>query len=268
MSLIYLYCLLPAEAEVSVQGVEGLEAGSEVRLVAAGKLQAVVSDVGPDFAEAQLNARIRDLDWLSPRAVRHHEVVDALHSRCKQLLPLSFGAIFRSERSLTRRLASQEAQLLASLERLRGREQWDLKLTRDEVLFAERLDERSPELRAASAELAAKPPGTRFLLEKKLQMLQAREAQRVAAAVRKEVHDTLRGLAVEAQRDQLSAPPPGQQVRLELKSSYLVEEAAADGLKLAVGSLSRKHASLGYTLDLSGPWPPFSFAGGLREALA
>lgn len=268
MSLVYLYCLLPAEAQVSVEGIEGLEAGSEVRLAPAGKLLAAISAVGPEFAEAQLNARIRDLDWLSPRAVRHHEVVDALYGRCKLLLPLTFGAIFRSERSLARRLASQEAQLLASLERLQGREQWDLKLTRDEQTFGERLEEQSPDLRAASAELAAKPPGTRFLLEKKLQTLQAREAQRIAAAVRKDVHDTLSDLAVEAQRDQLSAPPPGQPVRLELKASYLVEEAASDGLKFAIGSLSRKHASLGYELDLSGPWPPFSFAGGLREALA
>lgn len=268
MSLVYLYCLMPADVTVSPDGIEGVEPGTQVRLARHGALQAAVSDVGDEFAEAQLNARIRDLDWLSPRAVRHHQAVDTLYGRCKLLLPLTFGTIFHSEASLAARLANQEQELLASLDRLRGREQWDLKVTRDERVFAEQLGAESAEVRAAVAELAAKPPGTRFLLEKRLRTLQTHEGQRVAAAVRKDVHDTIRKLAVETNRDQVGTPPPGQQVRLELKSAYLIEEAAADGLKLAVGKLSRKYAPLGYELELTGPWPAFSFAGGLRDELS
>ena len=253
---------------MSAEGIEGMEAGASARLLEVGGLRAVVSDVGEEFDEAQLNARIRDLDWLSPRAVRHHDVVDQVYARCKLLLPLTFGAIFHSKDSLRQRLAAQQRELLAALERLRGREQWDLKLSRDEATFASRLGEHSPELRQAEDQLAAKPPGTRFLLEKKIQTLQAREAQRIAAAVRKDVHANLSGQAVEAHRDQLASPPQAQPVRLEMKSAYLIEEATADGIKLAVGTLSEKYAPLGYELDLSGPWPAFSFAGGVREALA
>jgi hypothetical protein len=268
VSLIYLYCLLPGDAQVDLGGLAGMEPEGPVRLVTVGELQAAISDVGDDFAEAQLNARIRDLDWLSPRAVRHHEVVDQLYARCKPLLPLTFGAIFVSMESLQRRLAGQEADLVAGLARLRGREQWDLKLSRDEAAFAGRLREHSAELGKAESELSAKPPGTRFLLEKKVQAIQAREAQRIAAAVRKDVHDTLSACAVESHRDQLATPPRPQSVHLDLKGAYLVEEAAADGLRIAVDALSKKYASLGYQLELSGPWPAFTFAGGLREALA
>jgi hypothetical protein len=268
MSLVYLYCLLPGEAQVALDGIEGMETGSTVSALAVHWLQAVVSEVGEEFGEAQLNARIRDLDWVSPRAVRHHEVVDGVYAQCKELLPMSFGAIFRSEETLRQRLGEQQTELMAALDRLRGREQWDLKLSREQAVFDAALAGESADLQAAQTELASKPPGTRFLLEKKIQTLRARESQRVAAVVRKDVHDALSARAVEAHRDQLVTPAGPQNVQLELKSAYLVEEAAADGLKLAIEALSSKYASLGYRFDLSGPWPAFSFAGGVQGALA
>ncbi|HLG69526.1 MAG TPA: GvpL/GvpF family gas vesicle protein [Chloroflexota bacterium] len=264
--LAYLYCLLPAGSEVEVAGLAGMD-GARVELAQAGTLQAAWSEVGDEFAEASLNARIRDLDWLSPRAVRHHEVVDALYNRCKPLLPLSFGVIFRSVERLQDQLAARHDELSERLERLRGRDEWNLKLTRDQAVFSRELREVSPELRALRAELETKAPGTRFLLEKKIQNLEAREAQRVSVAVRAEAHSTLAAVAVEAHRDQLSPAAAQEPVRLELRSAYLVDESATDSLQAAVEALAAKYGGLGYTLELSGPWPAFTFARGVQEAL-
>lgn len=267
-SLAYLYCVLPAEADVSAEGVAGMEEGSTVQLLAVGELKAAWSEVGDEFAEASLNARIRDLDWLSPRAVRHHEVVDALYQRSKPLLPLSFGAIFRNVESLRQRLTAQNRELRERLERLRGRDEWALKLTRDETVFGRELRRVSPALQALDKDVAAKPPGTRFLLEKKLQNLQAREAQRVSASVRSEVHQAFSALAVEAHRDQLPSPAQQEQVRLELRSAYLVDESHIGRLQAELDGVTIKYAGLGYTFELTGPWPAFTFARGVQEALA
>jgi hypothetical protein len=268
VSLTYLYCLLPGDAQVNVEGLAGIEEDKPVEIIPAGALQAAASDVGEDFSEENLNTRITDLDWLSPRAVRHHEVVDQLFERCRPLLPLSFGTIFRSKESLRQRIASQEKDLLARLEKLRGREEWDLKMSREEAVFSAELRRHSPALRRTEKELASKPPGTRFLLEKKLHHAEAREARRVSASVRKDVHDALSAHAVETHRDQLAAPPQPQSVRLELRSAYLVGEATAGSLQETARRMARKYASLGYELELTGPWPPFTFAGGVREVLA
>jgi len=266
--VIYLYCLLPAEVDVSVEGIAAMEEGAPPRLVREGKLQAAVSEVGHEFDEEQLNLRIRDLDWLSPRAVRHHEVVDALYAHCSWLLPLTFGAIFRSEESLRQRLRRQQQDLRARLERLCGREQWDLKLSRDQAEFRAQLRSHSQELRLLEDELTAKPPGTRFLLERKLQNLEARESRRLSADIRTEVHRELSARAVEATRDELVTPAQPQNVRLELRSVYLIEAGSAAGLKEVANELAGKYGQLGYSFELTGPWPAFSFAGGLREALA
>lgn len=266
--LTYLYCLLPAHADVQAAGLPGMEEGRPPRLLPVGNMQAAISEVGDDFSEAKLNASIRDLDWLSPRAVRHHEVVDGLYVQCKQLLPLTFGAIFLSEESLRQRLTTQAPQLEAMLARLRGKEQWELKLSRDQAVFEAGLRGHSEELRHLEAELRDKPPGTAFMLRKKLQNLEAREIQRVAAEVRDAVHQALSACAVEARRDQLTTPAEPGNLRLDLRSAYLVNEADAVGLKDASERLFERYESLGYSLELTGPWPAFSFVAGLREALA
>ncbi|MBV9119736.1 MAG: GvpL/GvpF family gas vesicle protein [Chloroflexi bacterium] len=267
MSLVYLYCLLPVEDAPDTRDLAGLE-DRPVRLVKVGSLQAAISEVGTEFGERQLNDRIRDLDWLSPRAVRHHEVVDTLFGRCSSALPLSFGAIFRSEDRLRRRLEGEMESLRARLERLRGRGEWDLKVTRDEEVFRRGLRIESAELGALQSQLEGLPPGRAFMLNKKIQLMETREGQRLSAQIRDEVHATLSELAEESRRDQLAAQRDNSGMRLEFRGGYLIEEAGGDGLKLAVGKLSARYASLGYAFDLTGPWPAFGFAGGLSEALA
>jgi len=268
VSLVYLYCLLPAEAEVALEGLTAMEAERPVRLLPAGKLQAAVSDVGEDFAEASLNTRVRDLEWLSPRAVRHHDVIDRLYQQCPELLPLTFGAIFHSEASLRERLLAQERELSGRLDALRGKQEWDLRLSRDEETFREKLSGHSEALRQLETDMAGKPPGTRFLLERKAQNLAAREAQRVGAEIREEVHATLSTDALDAHKDPLLTPAESPRTRLELRSAYLVEAGGAAKLQATAEALAARYADLGYRLELTGPWPAFSFAGGLREALS
>jgi hypothetical protein len=266
--VIYLYCLLPAEVAVSGEGLLAMDEAHPVRFVRSGSLQAAVSEVGEEFAEANLNAHIRDLDWLSPRAVRHHDVVDGLFTRCRWLLPLTFGAIFRSEGTLRDRLQASHDELRARLEWLQGREEWDVKLSRDEDRFEERLAGQSASLQQLQTELAGKPPGTRFLLEKKLHKLRAQEAKRLAAEIRAEAKRALAGAAIEAHLDELAPAAPGQKVKLELRGAYLVAQGHEAPLKAAAEALAQKYSPLGYSLEVTGPWPAFSFASGLEEAPA
>ena len=265
--LLYLYCLLPGDTPADVGGVTGME-DQPVRLEAVAGFRAAVSDVGADFGEASLNERIRDLDWLSPRAVRHHEVVDTLYGQTKHLLPLSFGAIFRTASSLEQRLQEQRTQLQAALADLRGKEEWNVKLSRDDAVFLPALRQHSPELHGLEEAASAESPGRAFMLRKKQQTVEGREAQRVAGEVREAVFRGLAASAVKARRDPVVAPSQPSAVRLELRAACLVEETGAAGLNHAVRRLSIEYAPLGFELELTGPWPPFTFAGTVGEALA
>ena len=264
--MIYLYCLLPGEIEVSTDGLMPMDEGQPVYLLKEGQLQAAVSEVGEEFAEANLNSRVRDLDWLSPRAVRHHDVVDALFTRCRWLLPLTFGAIFRSEDTLLQRLREGQKALRQRLDELHDREEWDAKLSREEAQFSEQLASQSPSLRQAEIELTSKPPGTRFLLEKKLQNLRTQEAKQLSAHIRADVQKSLAAAAIEARLDEV-APTSGQATKLEMRGAYLVDRGEEAPLKAAAQRMAERYAPLGYKLEVTGPWPAFSFASGLQESL-
>ena len=77
MSLVYVYAIARA-GSTPPAGLRGLD-DAAVRTVGDGDLAAFVSDVSTrDYAEEPLNAHLADMEWLTPRAVRHQEVNAAL----------------------------------------------------------------------------------------------------------------------------------------------------------------------------------------------
>ena len=91
MSLVYVYAIAPG-GSAEPKDVRGIEDGP-VRAIRDGELVAFVSDVPEsEFGETPLNAHLADMEWLTPRAVRHQEVNAALAAVCDPLVPLSFGA--------------------------------------------------------------------------------------------------------------------------------------------------------------------------------
>ena len=69
--------------------------GAHVRWVVTEELAAAVSNVpADDFEEEPLNARVRDMAWLGPRAVAHQAVNAQLFEAADACLPLAFGTVF------------------------------------------------------------------------------------------------------------------------------------------------------------------------------
>ncbi|MHB8621097.1 MAG: GvpL/GvpF family gas vesicle protein [Chloroflexota bacterium] len=267
-ALTYVYCLLPAGARVDTEGVGAMDSRWPLRLLSAGPLQAAVSHVGAEFEADRLNAAVQDIEWLSPRALCHHDVVDSLYRQCPDVLPLAFGVIFQSDASFLGRLLADQDRFVALLDTLRGREEWDLKLARDASIFAAALARESAPLRELTAELAGKPPGTAFMLKKKLERLGVDEARAVSLGIREDVHRRLSAVAVASQVEDLAIAGRPRPTALELRSAYLVERGASAALHREAEALAGRYGPSGYVFDLSGPWPAFSFTGGVRQALA
>ncbi|MGH2365516.1 MAG: GvpL/GvpF family gas vesicle protein [Chloroflexota bacterium] len=266
---LYVYCLLRAPDRPELADLAGIDVDQPLTLRSAGNVVAVLSQVGADFEEERLNDHVRDLDWLSPRAVRHHAVVDALYARCAVVLPLAFATLFSSPESLDAELLRDKQALLERLEFLRGKEEWELKLRRDAAAFEAALVAHSQPLREVQEALQRQGgPGATFMLRKKLERLRAEEALTLRQRVRTEVHAALSAGCAQARVDNLDVAGVGESGELEMKSAYLVERQAVNGMKLAAGSQAAQYGQLGYSLELSGPWPAFSFAGILGGASA
>ncbi|MFL6073923.1 MAG: GvpL/GvpF family gas vesicle protein [Mycobacteriales bacterium] len=231
-------------------GVTGV-AGEPVRVIEEAGLVAAVGDVDlADFGAEALRRHLEDLDWLAARTRAHHAVVTAVAAR-GPVLPLRFASVYLGEDRVRALLAGRRDDLRAALRRVVGRSEWGVKA------YAAGSPAGAP---AGTGEPAAESrPGTAYLRRRQADLAAREEARRAATDQAERVDDALRRLAVAGRRH----PPQdarlsGKPHRMVLNSSYLVDDGRADEFTATVGSLAGRHP--GVQLELTGPWPPYSFA--------
>jgi len=262
--LLYVYGIIPAPAAPrlgagSAPGELVGIGGASVGLVTGGPVAAVVSAVpAEEFDEEPLNSRLRDLDWLSPRAAAHQAVNARLMELDDALLPLSFGSVYRDEASLRRTLESRADDFARRLEAVRGRAEWVVTLTRDQTRALASLEHASEVLRRLNDEIAASPPGRQYLLTRRLGDVRRQELANLDAEAIQSAVLGLAGAVERIYREPLAEGTVGGPVA---RASLLVPRAGEAAFLAEVGRLDRVWSARGYSLAATGPWPPYRFGG-------
>jgi hypothetical protein len=233
-------------------GAEGV-AGPPVELVEEGGLALLASRVPlDDFGEAPLKRNLNDLAWLE-RVARAHEAVLERALAGATVVPLRLCTIFEGEDGARRMLAERAGELSAALDALEGREEWSVKLLADPEALARA---------AGGAREPAEAPGSgaAYLLGRRAERDDRAAAARLATSVAEDVHAGLRAAAADA----VLRPPQnrdlsGHEGEMLLNGAYLVDDPAR--LREAVEALRERHRHLGARIELSGPFPPYSFVG-------
>ena len=169
------------------------------------------------------------VDPTEDAVLAHAHVVEALVPLATALLPARFGLGFDDVSALEKVLRERAADLRVSLDRVRGQVELGLRV----------VGEQRDEAPAVSNGRA---------------YLEARRAQVTAAdRLAVELHEALAARASAATRKgQLGG-------RLVLSGAYLVDPGSVRAFREAVDELESEHSAL--TFALTGPWPPYSFAG-------
>ncbi|MBL1100251.1 GvpL/GvpF family gas vesicle protein [Streptomyces coffeae] len=242
----------PPQALTGVTGV----AHEPVRLVVGSGLAAVVGSVPlSDFAEEALRDHLEDLRWLERTARAHHRVINesAHHG---QVVPLRFATLYHDDDRVRAMLDERRDDLMDTLGRVEGRTEWGVKAYVDPGAFA-----------AAPAEDTGggDRPGTAYLMRRRAQRQERDTAHDRAAARAEEIHTALAAPAV------ATAAHPPQDTALAayegwmvLNNSYLVPDNATDDFTAIVDALRERYPDI--TLELSGPWPPYSFTAPPEES--
>ncbi|HEX9495281.1 MAG TPA: GvpL/GvpF family gas vesicle protein [Candidatus Limnocylindria bacterium] len=256
MSLVYVYAIAPTGC-AEPAGLRGLGDGA-VRAVRDGDLAAFVSDVPErEFAEEPLNAHLADMEWLTPRAVRHQEVNAALAAACDPLVPLSFGTVFRDAAGVARMLREGAAAIGPRFAALRGKAEWIAVVRRDRETALAAVESDSDALRALRAEVDAAPAGRGYLTAKRLaetkrQELRASDAAAIGAAA-----DAFERASMRLFREPLVEDASGGMIA---RFSVLAGRDAAPDLAAIGAAFSAAWERRGYGLELSGPWPAYRFS--------
>ncbi|GAA4219293.1 GvpL/GvpF family gas vesicle protein [Actinocatenispora rupis] len=237
MTAVWVYAVTEARTPPTERGVHG----EPLRTVRCGDLTAVVGTV-PDteYGPEPLRRNLIDALWLEQVARAHHRVVTAA-ARDGPVVPQHLATVYADDAGVTALLRNHPAELHAILDRLTGRAEWGVKAYAPSVV---------PE------ETTEQPSGVADLARERARRTAVAEFRRVGAAVAERVDAWLAPLAVARCRhedgDPWEADAPDPPV---LNASYLVDDARRGEFADRVGAVARTDR-----VELSGPWPPYSFA--------
>jgi hypothetical protein len=259
-SLFYLYGIVPADAAPPPDAVSGID-GQPVRLVPAGGVSALVSEVDPRvYAEETLNERLGDLAWVGERGMAHERVLDWFLER-GPVIPSSLFSLHAGEARLRERFEPESERMSTLLQRLAGRREWGIKLWRQEEALREHIDELSPTLRAMRAEVETAAPGRRFLLEKKMDTVRTEELRTVSRRVAHQSYSLLQAGAERAATIPIPAAAGESGRTLLLHAAFLVEDATFGEFQACVTRVAHEFGGVGFDVEFTGPWPPYHFVG-------
>lgn len=251
---LWLYAVTGEPAPQRPDGLRGV-AGAAVHTVEAGGLSAVLSPVSlAEFGADALRRNLEDLDWLAATARAHDAVIGAV-STATTAIPLRLASVYLDEDGVTAFLVEHAARLRELLGLLAGRTEWGVKAYADLGPPTERAvpADQPPARRDPGA-------GTAYLLRRKEEVSERERAQQRVSERTEQLHAELARLAVAACRhrpqDRKLSGQPGWMV---LNGAYLVDDARAEEFAAAVDTLRARTPRI--RLELTGPWPPYSFAG-------
>jgi hypothetical protein len=229
--------------------------GAPARPLTAAGLAAVVADVPrSEFGEAALRRNLEDLPWLERTARTHHAVIEAV-AKERTVVPMRLATVYRSDESAAQMLRERAADLREALARIAGRSEWGVK-----AYVAQPSGDPSPQESQQSQETQGSGgPGAAYLRRRRAQLAARSDARQEALTSAKTIYDELGRVAVAARIYPPQSPQlAGKAASMVLNAAYLVADDRAGDFTAAVTDLAARHRSV--TLDLTGPWPPYSFA--------
>lgn len=248
---VYLYCVVrasraPSRARVPA-GIPGATSPEAHRLV--GSLWLITADVPLDvYGPHRLEARLRDLEWVSEVAVAHEAVVEHFaRSRGLVVIPTKLFTMFSSLEKAIEEVGAGRATIERAMKHIAGSEEWGIRISRTPGATGA----------GASKEMSRPTSGAAFLAARKDARDASASLRRAAIAAADAAFDRLGRHARDAKRRERRQEPGTNPPVLE--AAFLVTAGARTRFKAEARRQAAACAAAGAELTLSGPWPAYNF---------
>jgi hypothetical protein len=241
-----VYVFAAIEGTAPALAAEGMPGGGPPRAVAlVANAALIVSNVPAHiYNTTSLEASLSDLDWVAKAGAAHHAVVDALAEAGVTVLPFGLFTVFSNEERALTTLRESMAPIERALARVRGKQEWVLKIGKPDSARAERIPP-APETTSGTSFLAAKATARRHAAERTTRA--TADAAAVCAALER-LADAARTKVVDPRGD------------LMLDAAFLVPRDRVAALHGALTTAADRLLRDGCKVSLTGPWPPYSFS--------
>jgi Gas vesicle synthesis protein GvpL/GvpF len=256
---VYVYCVIRARKSPDVStSPRGLPGTSRVRALRADEsLWLIVADAPLSrYGDEPIARGLKDLDWVAAAATAHERVVEHF-AKAEAVVPLKLFTLFASDERALAHVASEGRRIERLLDRVKGRQEWGVRVMLDETRARHRGSERRT--RAGRGPSRRATSGATFLLEKKAE----RDATRALVAdARRAADEAFATLARDADQAKRRTPSAVEtEARLLLDAAFLVPSRRAARFRTVAERLAARLEDRGGRLRLTGPWPPYNFVG-------
>jgi hypothetical protein len=236
----YVYCIIetPEPRSFGPMGIGGR--GDEVYTVQHKGLAAVVS-----------NTPIVVYDPTRENVFAHEQVNEAV-MREFTVLPMAFGALFRTEDDIIELMRGTYDALRDVLAKMEGKVEFGLKVNWDRDRVIAELEEENEEIRHLKEQITSRTTGSTYFARMQLGRLVETALTDQADAYIREVYSVLRDTSVASRANK----PIGD--KMIMNAAFLIErerEAEFDQKVKEIAAKYENKLSFRYT----GPWPPYNF---------
>lgn len=236
----YVYCIIETDEARSFgpMGIGGR--GDDVYTVHYNGLAAVVS-----------NTPIVVYDPTRENVFAHEQVNETV-MREFTVLPMAFGALFRTENDIIELIRGTYDALRDVLAKMEGKVEFGLKVNWDRDRVIAELEEQNEEIRHLKEQITSRTSGSTYFARMQLGRLIDAALSEQADAYIRDVYSVLRDTAVASRANK----PIGD--KMIMNAAFLIERDREAEFDSKVNELAAKYegkCSFKYT----GPWPPYNF---------
>jgi hypothetical protein len=236
----YVYCIIESSEPRSFgpMGIGGR--GDEVYTVHHQGLAAVVS-----------NTPLMVYDPTRDNVFAHEQVNETV-MRDFTVLPMAFGALFRTEDDIIELMRGTEDALRDVLNKMAGKVEYGLKVNWDRDRVIAEIEQENEEIRNLKEQITSRATGSTYFARMQLGRLVEQALSEQSDSYVREVYAALRDTAVASRANK----PIGD--KMIMNAAFLVErerEAEFDSKVKEIAAKYEGKLSFKYT----GPWPPYNF---------
>lgn len=239
--------------------ISGIQQGTEVYAVAFKDIEAVVSEVDlRQFGEKEILEKLKqDTKWTERSVKLHHNII-VKASDGEIVIPLKFGTLFRTRKNLESMLKEHCRKLKMLLGQLKDKEEYGVKVYVNRQKFIEELGEEDLEIKQFKKRKSKASEGMKWYVDRKIDEV---IHKKFGDAVEKYLSNIVQELEWQAEKVAINEPTLGEPTGREmvLSGACLVKKEATASFKGNLEKFFEDLGEIGFTVEITGPWPPYNF---------
>jgi hypothetical protein len=236
----YIYCIIETKEPRSFGPMGMGGRGDEVYTVHHEGLAAVVS-----------NTPLVVYDPTRENVFAHEQVNETV-MREFTVLPMAFGALFRTEEDIIELMRGTHDALRDVLAKMEGKVEFGLKVNWDRERVIAELEQENEEIRNLKEQITSRTTGSTYFARMQLGRLVETALTEQTDGYVREVYSVLRDTAVASR----SNKPIGD--KMIMNAAFLVERERESEFDQKVKEIAAKYEGK-LSFKYTGPWPPYNF---------